>query len=63
MAYRYAGIDWGSEKHDVLVADQDGEELLAGTFVHDERGLTSLCRALVRLEVDHLSQASTVTDD
>lgn len=51
MACRYAGIDWASEKHDVLVADENGSEVLAGTFTHDERGLTSLCRTLVRLEV------------
>ena len=51
MACRFAGIDWASEKHDVLVTDEAGVELLAGTFAHDERGLTSLCRALVRLEV------------
>ena len=51
MACRYAGIDWASEKHDVLVADENGSEVLAGTFTHDERGLTSLCRMLVRLEV------------
>lgn len=25
----YAGVDWASEKHDVLVADAAGEELLA----------------------------------
>ena len=34
----YAGVDWASEKHDVLVADAAGEELLAATFVHDEQG-------------------------
>ena len=48
----YAGVDWASEKHDVLVADAAGEELLAATFVHDEQGLRSLCRQLVRLEVE-----------
>ena len=48
----YAGVDWASEKHDVLVADAAGEELLAATFVHDEQGLRSLCRALVRLKVE-----------
>ena len=26
-------------------------EVLAGTFVHDEKGLSALCRTLVRLEV------------
>jgi transposase len=48
----YAGVDWASEKHDVLVADAAGEKLLAATFVHDERGLRSLCRQLVRLGVE-----------
>jgi transposase len=48
----YAGVDWASEKHDVLVADAAGEELLAATFAHDEQGLRSLCRQLVRLKVD-----------
>src|SRR4249920_1124801 len=48
----YAGIDWASEKHDVLVADAAGEKLVAATFAHDEKGLRSLCRALVRLEVE-----------
>ncbi len=51
MACRYAGIDWASEKHDVLVADETGAEVLAGTFAHDENGLSALCRVLVRLEV------------
>jgi hypothetical protein len=51
MAERYAGIDWASEAYDVLVADQDGVEVLAATFAHDEKGLSGLCRALVRLEV------------
>jgi transposase len=41
----YAGIDWASDKHDVLVADDAGERLLAATFAHDEAGLTALCRA------------------
>ena len=47
----YAGVDWASEKHDVLVADAAGEKLLAATFAHDEKGLRSLCRQLVRLKV------------
>src|SRR6516165_4476229 len=47
----YAGVDWASEKHDVLVADAAGEKLLAATFAHDEQGLRSLCRQLVRLNV------------
>ena len=47
----YAGVGWASEKHDVLVADAAGEKLLAATFGHDEKGLRSLCRQLVRLKV------------
>ena len=51
MACRYAGIDWASEKHDVLVADDTGAEVLSATYAHDEKGLSALCRTLVRLEV------------
>jgi transposase len=47
----YAGVDWASEKHDG-VADAAGGKLLAATFVHDEQGLRSLCRQLVRLKVE-----------
>jgi transposase len=48
----YAGIDWAADKHDVLVADADGSQLLSATFAHDEAGLRSLCRQLVRLKVE-----------
>jgi transposase len=51
MACRYAGIDWASDKHDVLVADEAGEEMLAATFAHEEKGLGALCRTLVRMDV------------
>jgi transposase len=47
-----AGVDWASEKHDVLIADQSGQELFAGTFVHDEPGITSLCAGLVKHDVE-----------
>jgi transposase len=47
-----AGIDWASEKHDVLIADESGEELLAATFAHDEDGVSALCAALTCFEVD-----------
>ncbi|MFZ0382493.1 MAG: transposase [Solirubrobacteraceae bacterium] len=43
----YAGIDWASEKHDVLIADEAGQRLLAETFAHDEHGIGGLCDALV----------------
>ena len=47
MESNYAGVDWASEKHDVVVQNAAGEELCAGTFAHDEKGLRSLCRQLV----------------
>ncbi|MBV9166929.1 MAG: IS110 family transposase, partial [Solirubrobacterales bacterium] len=47
----YAGVDWASDKHDVLVADEAGEKLFAATFAHEEKGLRALCRTLVRLGV------------
>ena len=46
-----AGVDWAADKHDVRVCDGAGEELLAATFAHDEKGLRALCRALLRLNV------------
>ena len=48
----YAGVDWASEKHDVLVADAAGEPLVSATFAHEEKELRSLCRTLVRLGVE-----------
>jgi transposase len=48
----YAGIDWASTKHDVLVEDAGGEELLATTFAHDEDGVSALCAALMCFEVE-----------
>jgi len=51
MESNYAGVDWASEKHDVVVQNAAGEERYAGTFAHDEKGLRALCRALVRLNV------------
>ena len=52
MGGSYAVVDWASEKHDVLVCDEGGEQLFAGTFAHDEKGLRALCRTLVRLKVE-----------
>jgi hypothetical protein len=52
VMWNCAGIDWASEKHDVLIEDPAGEELLAGTFAHDEDGIRSLCGALACFEVE-----------
>ena len=47
----YAGVDWASQKHDVVAQDEAGEELFAASFTHDEKGLRLLCRILVRMNV------------
>jgi transposase len=47
-----AGIDWASEKHDVLIAGPDGSELLGATFTHDEDGIGALCAALGCFDVE-----------
>jgi Transposase len=51
MSTTCAGVDWPSEKHDMLIADETGGEILAATFAHDEHGVRGLCRTLVRHEV------------
>jgi transposase len=51
MEGSFAGVDWASEKHDVVVQNAGGEQLFAGTFAHDEAGLRALCRQLVRVNV------------
>jgi transposase len=50
-----AGVDWASERHDVLVADAAGERLLAATYEHTEAGIAALCRALARLRVERVA--------
>jgi len=48
-----AGVDWASDKHDVLIADETtGRQLLAATFAHTEAGIARLCKALA----DHGTQ-------
>jgi len=47
-----AGVDWASEKHDLLIEDCDGQELTAGTFSHDEAGVSALCKTLTRFDVE-----------
>ena len=50
-----AGVDWASDKHDVLVEDEAGEPLLAATYEHTEAGIGALCKALVRLRVERVA--------
>ena len=46
-----AGIDWASEKHDLLIENDVGAKVLTAVFPHDEAGIGGLCRALVRHDV------------
>ena len=50
-----AGVDWAKDAHEVLVADGDGERLWSATITHDEDGITRLCQALARLEVERVA--------
>jgi transposase len=50
-----AGVDWASDKHDVLVATETGERLLAACYEHTEAGVGALCKALVRLGVERVA--------
>jgi hypothetical protein len=34
----HLGVDWAADKHDVRVADEMGEKLLASTFARDVKG-------------------------
>lgn len=51
----YAGVDWASEEHALLVANERGEVLVEDVFAHDEDGISALCRLLMRLEVDRVA--------
>ena len=42
-----AGIDWASEKPDVLIEDLDGIRVWAGEVAHDEDAISELCRVLL----------------
>ena len=48
----FAGVDWGSEKHQVCILDAAG--LIAGEheFSHDGRGLAQLCDWIVSVVDD-----------
>jgi transposase len=50
-----AGVDWASDKHEVLIADETGRQLLAATFAHTEAGIARLCRALADHGVDRVA--------
>ena len=59
MRCRYAGVDWVSEKHDVIVADEAGAELVATSYANDEKGLRALRRATVRPTINDAAMQLT----
>lgn len=50
-----AGLDWASEKHDVLICRTDGTKLVERIVEHTEAGLNELCRLLLEHEVAHVA--------
>lgn len=56
MADAVAGVDWASEKHDVLIEDLAGVRVWAGEVAHDEEGIGDLCRTLVAVIALHPNQ-------
>jgi transposase len=50
-----AGVDWASDKHDVLIADETGRQLWAATFAHTEAGIARLCKTLADHQVQRVA--------
>jgi transposase len=48
----FAGVDWGSEKHQVCLLDEAGAVVGERAFTHDGAGLAALCDWLVSLAGD-----------
>jgi transposase len=48
----FAGVDWGSEKHQVCLLDVDGAVVGERAFRHDAAGLAALCDWLVSVAGD-----------
>jgi transposase len=55
MDLRCAGVDWASEKHDVVVVDELGQRLVERTIAHDERGMTQLVELLAGYRVSRVA--------
>jgi len=50
-----AGLDWASEKHDVLICDAAGRRLAERVIAHTEAGLSGLCDLLIEHQVAHVA--------
>lgn len=51
---RFGGVDWASDKHDVVVVDETGERVVQRTVAHDERGIETLVELLARYGVQRV---------
>ena len=49
-----AGVDWASDKHDVVVVDELGERIVERTVRHDRAGLETLVELLERYQVQRV---------
>lgn len=52
---RCAGVDWAKDEHTVCVLDGSGRRVFERPFAHDERGIASLCAALVESGVERVA--------
>lgn len=50
-----AGVDWASDKHDVVLVDEHGERIIEVTVAHDQRGLDRLVELLGRYRVTRVA--------
>jgi hypothetical protein len=48
----FAGVDWGSEKHQVCLLDEAATVVGERVFQHDAAGLAALCDWLVSIAGD-----------
>lgn len=52
---RCAGVDWAKDEHAVCILDEGGQRVFEQPFAHDERGIASLCAALVESGVGRVA--------
>jgi transposase len=50
-----AGLDWATEKHDVLICDLAGRKLAERIVTHTEAGMRELCELLIAHQVAHVA--------
>ncbi len=49
-----AGVDWASDKHDVVIVDEHGARVVERTVTHDERGIETLVALLDQHAVERV---------